>query len=55
MEHGRKSARQWRRNLVRWWLEQGSVITWAKNNNIRIYTIRLGTEASQTELMAYRE
>ena len=31
----------------------GSVITWAKNNNIRIYTIRLGTEASQTELMAY--
>ena len=35
------------------WLEQGSVITWAKNNNIRIYTIRLGTEASQTELMAY--
>ena len=31
----------------------GSVITWAKNNNIRIYTIRLGTEASQAELMAY--
>jgi hypothetical protein len=31
----------------------GSVITWAKNKNIRIYTIRLGTEASQTELMAY--
>jgi hypothetical protein len=31
----------------------GSVISWAKNNNIRIYTIRLGTEASQTELMAY--
>jgi hypothetical protein len=31
----------------------GSVITWAKDNNIRIYTIRLGTEASQTELMAY--
>ena len=31
----------------------GSVITWAKNNSIRIYTIRLGTEASQTELMAY--
>jgi hypothetical protein len=31
----------------------GSIITWAKNNNIRIYTIRLGTEASQAELMAY--
>ena len=31
----------------------GSVITWAKNKNIRIYTIRLGTEASQAELMAY--
>jgi len=31
----------------------GSVITWAKNNNIRIYTIRLGTEPSQSELMAY--
>jgi hypothetical protein len=31
----------------------GSVITWAKNNNISIYTIRLGTEASEAELMAY--
>jgi hypothetical protein len=31
----------------------GSVITWAKNNNVTIYTIRLGTEASETELKAY--
>jgi hypothetical protein len=31
----------------------GSVITWAKNNNITIYTIALGSDPSQTELQAY--
>jgi hypothetical protein len=32
---------------------RGSVITWAKTNNVAIYTIRLGTEASESELKAY--
>ena len=31
----------------------GSVITWAKNSNVTIYTIALGTDPSQTELQAY--
>ena len=31
----------------------GSVITWAKDSNVAIYTIRLGTEASETELKSY--
>jgi len=31
----------------------GSVITWAKNSNITIYTIALGSDPSQTELQAY--
>ncbi len=31
----------------------GSVITWAKNNNVTIYTIALGSDPSQSELQAY--
>lgn len=33
----------------------GSVITWAKNNNIKIYAIALGSDPSQTELQAYAD
>lgn len=31
----------------------GSVITWAKNNNIKIFTIGLGDQADQAELQSY--
>lgn len=31
----------------------GSVITWAKNRNVTLYTIALGSDPSQTELQAY--
>ncbi|KQC03890.1 MAG: hypothetical protein APR53_04560 [Methanoculleus sp. SDB] len=31
----------------------GSVITWIKNNNIRIYTIRLGSSGNEADLQAY--
>ncbi|MCX6683063.1 MAG: VWA domain-containing protein, partial [Methanoregula sp.] len=33
----------------------GSVITWAKNNKIKIYAIALGSDPSQTELQAYAD
>jgi len=33
----------------------GSVITWAKNNGVSIYTIALGSDPSQAELQAYAD
>jgi hypothetical protein len=33
----------------------GSVITWAKNNNIKIYTIALGADPLQAQLRAYAD